>query len=961
MFKERLGASGQVASVLAVLLLATPLIATAELTAPTGLKADGNYDAFVFTSGDGVVADVDGNGSAEMFVAGIQLAWQRVRYDSASHGYAIDLSAPLPFPIPGGGLGRPTLVAAVGTPARYKVYSVIAPASGEAPINVAIHDAQTGDLDLIVQVGSGPPTAALDLDGDGAKEIVVIGAGVAVYDSTLTRSLGGSPVNLGAQFVIGNFDQDAAIEILTHEGVIFEFSGFELHEERRLPQGFDLRDIFVGAGDGDGDGIDELFLYDDLQHVRAVDVGSGQTRWEVELPTVSQFPAAGRVADVNGDEHADVLIVEVGHPADPAHVVAYDGATGDELLKITLEATGLHSAGIGAADFDGDGDIEIAVDITRPLSPISNLRIYDAATGQAEWESLNETTPFRALTLGDADGDGADEVIFSSGGLPGVGDIHLHAHNATTFEPLWTTPLPLLPEAGTGQITSLAIADIDDDGDREILVGTRKGADPHIWVVDGHTHEIEGEFALPTLPFATVSALTVADVDHDGDIEIVLGSRPESTGSSLTMSLLDPATGDVTPRYSSQGFREISAFATWETGAGVDLAFVDDRLQTDGSTLVYDAAPGGDAHFMPTDLALSVALLDSRGDSASEVVAGRVDGRIEVFDSRTLTSLSVTQVCTTPVYAIVPNRLPGAKRSEAFFACEERIGAIDVETGEYRGLTNSVGYTVGLGNSLVVTGTSASNISVTAAVVGGVRHFVASQAAPVALIPSLQLPVRTHWGRPVVAALNTTSFSPTPVTLEFVQQPQFGTVRSFPSTGPAFEYVSQPVRGTDHFVVRAVTDAGASPPVAIMVIVENNAPVVAGLPFTAQPGVEKAWFVGAQDADVDPLTYELLSMPTKGTIQFDAATGDYRYTAAANATGQDTFMVRAFDQVDHSETATVTVTIEQPTPPPPPPPPPPSPPPSGGGGGGGSLGWPWILAMLTAIGLRRTRRIRYVT
>src|SRR5688500_7679921 len=222
MFKERLGASAQVASALAVLLLATPLIATAELTAPTGLKADGNYDALVFASGGGVVADVDGNGSAEMFVDGIQLAWQRIRYDSASHGYAIDLSAPLPFPIPGGGLGRPTLVAAVGTPARYKVYSMIAPASGEAPINVAIHDAQTGDLDLIVQVGS-TPTAALDLDGDGAKEIVLIGAGVAVYDSTLTRSLGGSPVNLGAQFVIGNFDQDAAIEILTHEGVIFEF------------------------------------------------------------------------------------------------------------------------------------------------------------------------------------------------------------------------------------------------------------------------------------------------------------------------------------------------------------------------------------------------------------------------------------------------------------------------------------------------------------------------------------------------------------------------------------------------------------------------------------------------------------------------------------------------------------------------------------------------------------------
>lgn len=949
-------------------LFALPLTAAAGLTVPTGLKTDGTYDGFVFPTGGGGVADVDGNGSAEMFMPGQPSdSWVRVSYDAASKGYVIDRSAPVPFPIKEGAIGLSNLVAAVGTPARYKVYSLILPSIGGSPTSIAVHDAETGELEMISQVSSGSvnlgPTAAFDLDGDGNKEIILTGtAGLDVYDATLTRHLGHSSVNVEptfSSFAIGNFDQDPEIELLTHDGVVMEFSSFVLHEERRLAQGFGNQDRVVGAGDADGDGVDEVFVWNDLQQARAVDVQTGQTLWQADLPAASQIPAAARVADVTGDGHADFLIVEIGHPADPAHIVAYDGATGAELVKITLEATSIQSLGINAADFDGDGAIEIAVDIPRPRTPINNLRIYSAATGQLEWESIVETTPFRALTIGDADSDGAEEVIFSSGGMPGVGDVLLHAHDALTFAPLWTTPLPLLPVPGSGQITSLAIADIDGDGNREILVGTSKGNDAHIWVVDGHTHQIEGEFALPTLPFATVSALTVADVDHDGHAEIVLGSRPEATGSSLTMSLLDPLTGDVTPRYGSLGFREISAFATWETAAGTDLAFVDDRLQTDGSTLVYDAAPGGDPHFMPTDLAVSAALLDSHGDSAPEVVAGRVDGKIEVFDSRTLTSIAVTQVCETPVYAIVPNKLAAARRSEAFFACEERIGAIDVATGEYRGLTNVVGYKVGLGNSLVVTGTSTSDISVTAAVLGGVRHLVASQAAPVALVPSLQLAVRTHWRLPVVGTVRATSFSPTPVTLEYLQQPQFGTVKDFPSTGPAFEYTAQPAKGVDHFVVRAVTAAGVSPPVAVAVFVDNNAPTIdpAGLPFTAQPGVEKAWFVHADDADTDPLTYELLSMPTKGTIQFDASTGNYRYTANGNATGQDIFTLRAFDQVDHSETATVVVTIEQPTRPPPPPPPPPQSG-GGGGGGGGSLGWDCIIAMLTLRLVRRARRIR---
>jgi VCBS repeat-containing protein len=62
------------------------------------------------------------------------------------------------------------------------------------------------------------------------------------------------------------------------------------------------------------------------------------------------------------------------------------------------------------------------------------------------------------------------------------------------------------------------------------------------------------------------------------------------------------------------------------------------------------------------------------------------------------------------------------------------------------------------------------------------------------------------------------------------------------------------------------------------------------------------------DADGDPLTAELVSGPSKGTLALNAD-GSFTYTPNANFNGEDSFTYVANDGLEDSNTATVTITI----------------------------------------------------
>lgn len=162
-------------------------------------------------------------------------------------------------------------------------------------------------------------------------------------------------------------------------------------------------------------------------------------------------------------------------------------------------------------DLDNDGDLEI-INIYYNLVHDSNyVGIYHHdGTDFENWPQIYHYGMLRATPLpADIDNDGDFEIICGS---HAVGSPNLLARHHTGF-PVFGWPVSVRAL----ECSPIAF-DINDDGYREILVGEDQGPDPLLYAFDGH-----GQI-LPGWPIITgkssINSAAVGDVDGDGDIEI---------------------------------------------------------------------------------------------------------------------------------------------------------------------------------------------------------------------------------------------------------------------------------------------------------------------------------------------------------------------------------------------------------------------------------------------------------
>ena len=272
----------------------------------------------------------------------------------------------------------------------------------------------------------GGPSLA-DLDGDGSVEIV-IGARIFRADGTLKRDLTTTAGLSGAPGQ-GTNPSSASNNSPFYTGMLSVVADLDRITDA---SGRYTQEVVTG---------------------RTAYRADGSILWEAPLSMQDGFPA---VADFDNDQLPEVVVSSRGT------VRIHNGRTGAVMWSVAVPSGRLGAPTV--ADFNGDGTLEIGVagrdeyvalrvDLANPAPTYAAAKLWSNATQDS---SSNMT----GSSVFDFEGDGAAEVVYND-------EQFLRVYDGSTGAVLFEQP--------NTSFTALEypiIADVDNDGEAEIVVGT---------------------------------------------------------------------------------------------------------------------------------------------------------------------------------------------------------------------------------------------------------------------------------------------------------------------------------------------------------------------------------------------------------------------------------------------------------------------------------------------------------
>lgn len=290
---------------------------------------------------------------------------------------------------------------------------------------------------------------------------------------------------------------DESVVAVKAEESIFRVSGFDAwqHEENTaykdynheylIPRKFSTEGPALAVADVNGDGLDDMYLGGAKEQPGALWLQKADGTFV--LKSIKAFEQLSRAEDTDAlffdadnDGDQDLYVVSAGNEYDNGQVFTYDrmyindGKGNLQFAPRAIPQFGTHGKTVSAADIDGDGDLDLFVgaNIVKGvygLNPAHHLLIND---GKGQFADQTGSRMPMASQLGmlndaawfDYDQDGDQDLLVAGE---------------------WT-PITLLQNNGKGQFTkattsgfensegwwfSLALADVDADGDMDVIAG----------------------------------------------------------------------------------------------------------------------------------------------------------------------------------------------------------------------------------------------------------------------------------------------------------------------------------------------------------------------------------------------------------------------------------------------------------------------------------------------------------
>jgi len=397
-----------------------------------------------------------------------------------------------------------------------------------------------GDDDLVSFGRNAPRLNVFENDGAGIFEIAAappIGEQEASLEHGIIADLNGDGLGelIAADTVVpGGFKSDGRVWIAENLG------GLAFAE----PEPIQLENFFphwIEAGDMDGDGDADLAVWaaevqpDDLDDpaerrvlILLNDGAGGFTvGWQFALSFIHWGFPVGSVAlgDLNDDGHVD-LAATSGTDDEPGRLTFFLNDGTGSFEPLTDVAVAQKPLTLRLADFDGDEDLDAAV-----ITLVGTENIL--------------TEPY--LTILEGDGEGGfvvTETHIDGGGFP----------------------------------QNMSLADIDGDGDTDILIADEYGA------VTVHLNDGAASFD-PAVRYSTLDglhAVAAADLDLDGRLDVAMVHETEDVIAALFNRACPSCPADL----NADGDLNVFDFVAFQTafGAGDPAADCD----ADGELNVFD-------------------------------------------------------------------------------------------------------------------------------------------------------------------------------------------------------------------------------------------------------------------------------------------------------------------------------------------------------------------------------------
>lgn len=272
------------------------------------------------------------------------------------------------------------------------------------PDNVILWESPLMSLDHVV--------GSVDMDGDGTNEILAIGyEGHRVVllsgrDGRVVWQLPDGPIGTAATVHITDLDGDRRPDLYIGScgcctigdstgGAAYSFSMGFAAARQLWTMDRSARDCGAWSdqiADLDGDGLPEIIVSARDADIAIVDGRNGTIRWRIPAPASGAFYPGSTVFPVNidGDPARELVVVTNGYYASgnrgARRIAVWDYTGGMIPFTMLWEATGsdrvrdeVISLRDAIGDFDGDGTIEVAFQITTGGTP--RVEVRNALTG----------------------------------------------------------------------------------------------------------------------------------------------------------------------------------------------------------------------------------------------------------------------------------------------------------------------------------------------------------------------------------------------------------------------------------------------------------------------------------------------------------------------------------------------------------------------------------------------------